>query len=142
MNTKKIISLAATLLITLSSVAQIPPIILGDSHVMLRMSKDARYVLLPVQEAEDIASIAVLNDRNDMVQRINVKLAVDRVDYWVPYELKAPASWTSSFMATADRRALWASSFAGKRLSSLTPSIPPTASASVLPTIIPRSMDG
>ena len=81
MNTKKIISLAATLLITLSSVAQIPPIILGDSHVMLRMSKDARYVLLPVQEAEDIASIAVLNDRNDMVQRINVKLAVDRVDY-------------------------------------------------------------
>lgn len=76
MNTKKIISLAATLLITLSSVAQISPIILGDSHVMLRMSKDARYVLLPVQEAEDIASIAVLNDRNDMVQRINVKLAV------------------------------------------------------------------
>ena len=63
MNTKKIISLAATLLITLSSVAQISPIILGDSHVMLRMSKDARYVLLPVQEAEDIASIAVLNDR-------------------------------------------------------------------------------
>ena len=88
MNTKKIISLAATLLITLSSVAQISPIILGDSHVMLRMNKDARYVLLPVQEAEDIASIAVLNNRNDMVQRINVKLAVDRVDYWVPYELK------------------------------------------------------
>jgi levanase/fructan beta-fructosidase len=102
MNTKKIISLAATLLITLSSVAQIPPIILGDSHVMLRMSKDARYVLLPVQEAEDIASIAVLNDRNDMVQRINVKLAVDRVDYWVPYELKGASLMDIEFHG--DRR--------------------------------------
>ncbi len=52
------------------------------------MQAGKKFLLLPVQESEDIASIAVLNSRNDMVQRLNVKLAVDRVDYWVPYELK------------------------------------------------------
>ena len=98
---KLIVTLVATLTCCLAE-AQIAPVILGDSHVMLRMSKDARYVLLPVQEAEDIASIAVLNDRNDMVQRINVKLAVDRVDYWVPYELKGASLMDIEFHG--DRR--------------------------------------
>ena len=98
---KLIVTLVATLTCCLAE-AQIAPVILGDSHVMLRMNKDARYVLLPVQEAEDIASIAVLNDRNDMVQRINVKLAVDRVDYWVPYELKGASLMDIEFHG--DRR--------------------------------------
>ncbi|MBR2253109.1 MAG: DUF4980 domain-containing protein, partial [Prevotella sp.] len=98
---KLIVTLVATLTCCLAE-AQIAPVILGDSHVMLRMNKDARYVLLPVQEAEDIASIAVLNDRNDMVQRINVKLAVDRVDYWVPYELNGASLMDIEFHG--DRR--------------------------------------
>ena len=67
--------------------AQVTPLVLGEKHAMLHVG-NSKYVLLPVQESEDIASIAVLNSRNDMVQRLNVKLAVDRVDYWVPYELK------------------------------------------------------
>ena len=67
--------------------AQVSPLVLGEKHAMLHVG-NSKYVLLPVQESEDIASIAVLNSRNDMVQRLNVKLAVDRVDYWVPYELK------------------------------------------------------
>ena len=62
--------------------------ILGEKHAMLRMPQDKKYVLLPVQETEEIAAIAVLDSRNEMVQRINVKLAIDRVDYLVPYELK------------------------------------------------------
>ena len=61
---------------------------LADNHAMLRVAEAAKYVLLPVQETEEIAAIAVLDQRNEMVQRLNVKLAVDRVDYWVPYELK------------------------------------------------------
>ena len=62
--------------------------VLADNHAMLRVTEAAKYVLLPVQETEEIAAIAVLDQRNEMVQRLNVKLAVDRVDYWVPYELK------------------------------------------------------
>ena len=63
--------------------------LLAENHAMLRVADaQAKYVLLPVQETEEIAAIAVLDGRNEMVQRLNVKLAVDRVDYWVPYELK------------------------------------------------------
>ena len=62
---------------------------LADNHVMLRVGNtQSKYVLLPVQEAEEIAAIAVIDGSNNTVQRMNVKLAVDRVDYWVPYELK------------------------------------------------------
>ena len=68
--------------------AQIKPIVLGDSHAMVKVKKGQRYILLPVQESEDIAGIAVVGEGNNMVQRINVKLAIDRVDYFVPYELK------------------------------------------------------
>ena len=77
--------LMAALLMTVSAQAQV---VLGDKHAMLKVEQGKKYVLLPVQETEDIAAIAVLNKHNEMVQRLNVKLAVDRVDYYVPYELK------------------------------------------------------
>ncbi|MBO6191639.1 MAG: DUF4980 domain-containing protein [Prevotella sp.] len=68
--------------------AQIKPIVLGDSHAMVKVKTGQRYILLPVQESEDIAGIAVVGEGNNMVERLNVKLAIDRVDYMVPYELK------------------------------------------------------
>ena len=68
--------------------AQVSPAILGDSHAMLKVNQAKKYLLLPVQETEDIAAISVLDNQNNMVQRLNVKLAIDRVDYFVPYELK------------------------------------------------------
>ena len=85
---KKILSFFVMLLATTITHAQMSPVVLGDSHAMVKITQNSRYVLLPVQESEDIAGIAVLNSQNDMVQRLNVKLAIDRVDYWVPYELK------------------------------------------------------
>ena len=72
----------------LAAKAQVTPMVLGEKHAMVRVENKAKYVLLPVQETEEIAAIAVLDARNEMVQRLNVKLAVDRVDYFVPYELK------------------------------------------------------
>ena len=63
-------------------------LILSDTHVMYRLEQDRKYLLLPVQEKEEIAAIAVVDARNEMVMRLNVKLAVDKVDYYVPLELK------------------------------------------------------
>ena len=83
---KLFLTLMALMTLTLAE-AQVKPMVLGEKHAMLRVG-GSKYVLLPVQETEEIAAIAVLDSRNEMVQRINVKLAVDRVDYWVPYELK------------------------------------------------------
>ena len=74
---------------TLTSVkAQQAPMILGENHAMLRISQDNKYLLLPVQEKVENAAIAVLGSNNDMVQRLNVRLAVDKVDYFVPLKLK------------------------------------------------------
>ena len=85
---KRIFLALLTMMAVTIAKGAVTPIVLGDSHAMLKMASGPRYILLPVQESEDIASIAVLGAHNDMVQRLNVKLAIDRVDYYVPYELK------------------------------------------------------
>ncbi len=77
----------AVMTLTLAG-AQVTPIVLGDKHAMLRVNQTQKYLLLPVQEAEDIAAISVLDGRNEVVKRLNVKLAIDRVDYYVPLEIK------------------------------------------------------
>ena len=68
--------------------AQVQPMVLGDNHAMVRVTKDAKYLLLPVQESEENANIAMLDEKNELVKRLNVRLAVNKVDYWVPLELK------------------------------------------------------
>lgn len=85
---KKLLLTMTVLLAATKMAAQVTPIVLGDSHAMLKTEQGKKYALLPVQESEDIAAIAVLDNHNNMVQRLNVKLAIDRVDYLVPYELK------------------------------------------------------
>ena len=76
-------------MLALTMQAQVKAIVLGDKHAMLKVKSEAgKYLLLPVQESEDIAAIAMLDANNNMVQRLNVKLAVNHVDYYVPYELK------------------------------------------------------
>ena len=85
---KLMMTLTAVLAAALTTQAQVRPQVLGDRHAMIRVEQGKKYVLLPVQESEDIAAISVVNDKNDMQQRLNVKLSIDRVDYFVPYELK------------------------------------------------------
>ena len=85
---KTVMMMVAAVLTSASAMAQVTPMVLGEKHAMLRVEQPTKYLLLPVQETEDIAAIAILNGKNEMTQRINVKLAVDRVDYYVPYELK------------------------------------------------------
>ena len=54
---------------------------------MQRVEVKNRYLLLPVQEREDNATIKVLSD-NQQVQKLNVRLAVDKVDYYVPLDIQ------------------------------------------------------
>jgi len=88
---KKLMTLMAVLLMAVTANAQ-NPMILGENHAMLRVMQGKRYLLLPVQEKEENAHIAVLDGRNEMVKRLNVRLAVDKVDYWVPLELMEGAA--------------------------------------------------
>ncbi len=68
--------------------AQVTPSILSDRHAMVRLSNAERYVLLPVEEKAEMANIRVLNN-NNTVETLNVRLAVDKVDYFVPLEINA-----------------------------------------------------
>ncbi len=82
---KKLFALMVIAMTFMGAKAQM---ILSDTHAMLKLQQGKKYLLLPVQEKEEIAAIAVVDARNEMVTRLNVKLAVDKVDYYVPLELK------------------------------------------------------
>ena len=83
---KKVTSLLAALFMATVAMAQAPQI-LGENHAMLKLEQSKTLLLLPVQEKAENAHIAVLDKRNEMVKRLNVKLAVDKVDYFVPLKI-------------------------------------------------------
>ena len=132
---KKTFLLLMAMLTALVTEAQVKPTVLGDRHAMLKVKQGERYLLLPVQESEDIAAIAVLNGRNDMVQRLNVKLAVDRVDYYVPYELKGAALLDIEFHGDRRQKGAVGEFVCWKEIRQ-------TASGSVLSITIRHSTDG
>ena len=62
------------------------PQVLGDRHAMLRLDANKKYLLLPVEEKEENAHVRVVKN-NQLVKTFNCRLAVDKVDYFVPYEI-------------------------------------------------------
>ena len=77
-----------TLLASLGLTAlQAQPQILGENHALLQVDAQKHYLMLPVQEREENAALRVIAD-NQQVQTLNVRLAVDKVDYYVPLDLK------------------------------------------------------
>ncbi len=59
---------------------------LSNNHCIYRISQESqnqKCLLLPVQESAEIANIKVIAD-NKQVKALNVRLAKDRVDYYVP----------------------------------------------------------
>ena len=84
---KKVVMALMSLLLTLAGAsAQDKLQVLGENHAMLRMDVSGKYLLLPVQEREENANVSVIVN-NQTVQKFNVRLAVDKVDYYVPLEL-------------------------------------------------------
>ena len=81
----KLFSLAASLLIATAASAQTPQF-LGEGHAIIKVDTQKKYLLLPVEEKEENSHIRVVKD-NQLVATINCRLAVDRVDYFVPLEV-------------------------------------------------------
>ena len=61
--------------------------VLNDNHVMMRFSTDKQYILLPVEESQNNDHITIIKD-NKAVQTLNVKLSVNKADYYVPLDIK------------------------------------------------------
>ncbi len=80
-----LITIAVAMLSTTASAQA--PMVLGDNHAMQRVDVSARYVLLPVEEREDMANVRVIVN-NEQCQSFNLRLAVDKVDYYVPLDIR------------------------------------------------------
>lgn len=59
---------------------------LGVNNTMVRITGAGKYLLLPVQESNDDAKVSVLAD-GKIEKTINVRLAKNKVDYFVPFDL-------------------------------------------------------
>ena len=59
---------------------------LSDTQAMKRIQTTNKYILLPVEESENLAHIRVIKD-NNVVKEFNCKLAVNKVDYSVPLDV-------------------------------------------------------
>ena len=60
---------------------------LSSNHCIYRISKPSNYLLLPVQEKAEMCNVKVV-DNNNQVKSLNVRLAVNHIDYYVPPALK------------------------------------------------------
>ncbi len=58
----------------------------GENHAVVRIDEPKRVLLLPVEERAPEAAIVVLAD-NRPERRLNVRLALNRTDYFVPLDL-------------------------------------------------------
>ena len=85
---KVLTTIVAALLMTTSVQAQVQPKVLSDNHAMVRLESSSKYVLLPVEEKAENASVRVIGKDNQALRKPNVRLAVDHVDYYVPLEIK------------------------------------------------------
>ena len=74
------------LLMAAGAPAQIAQKILGERHAMVKLETGKKYLLLPVQESQENAHIRVIKN-NQLIKTLNCQLAVDKVDYFVPYEI-------------------------------------------------------
>ena len=73
-------------MLALGTQAQVDKKILGERHAMIKLEQGKKYLLLPVEEKEEHAHIRVVRN-NQLVKTINCRLAVNNVDYFVPYEI-------------------------------------------------------
>lgn len=61
---------------------------LSPAHAMVKAEQGSKYLLLPVEEKADICHIRV-NANGKLEQTLNVRLAVDNIDYYVPLDLSS-----------------------------------------------------
>lgn len=68
---------------------------LGANHILLKIERPKRYVLLPIEEKAPEATVTVLAD-NRPVQRISVRLSLNKTDYFVPLDI---SGWSDRHVA-------------------------------------------
>jgi len=90
MNRIRILMLASAIIVQcITATAQdIVTEYLGEKHAMMRVHKSKSLLLIPIEEKEDNAHLDVIAD-NKLVHSLNARLAIDKVDYYVPVDISA-----------------------------------------------------
>lgn len=80
--------MAATVLASLAIAASAQDArFLSSNHCIYRINEQKNYLLLPVQEKAEMCNIKVVKN-NTQVKALNVRLASNHIDYYVPLDLK------------------------------------------------------
>lgn len=80
--------MAATVLASLAIAASAQDArFLSSNHCIYRINEQKNYLLLPVQEKAEMCNIKVVKN-NSQVKALNVRLASNHIDYYVPLDLK------------------------------------------------------
>ena len=80
--------MAATMLASLAIAASAQDtLFLSSNHCIYRINEQKSYLLLPVQEKAEMCNIKVVKN-NTQVKALNVRLASNHIDYYVPLDLK------------------------------------------------------
>ena len=81
-------TMAATVLASLAIAASAQDArFLSSNHCIYRINEQKNYLLLPVQEKAEMCNIKVVKN-NTQVKALNVRLASNHIDYYVPLDLK------------------------------------------------------
>lgn len=87
-NNIRLMALAAIITAGAIAAAAQKPQFLGDGHAIIKVDTQKKYLLLPVEEKEENAHIRVVRN-NQLVKTLNCRLATDKVDYFVPFEVES-----------------------------------------------------
>ena len=88
---RKTLFMFVLLLIGTWTWAQTPEIV-SRQRALVRVNQTSKYLLIPVQEQGINATVNVLGTDHKVVQTFSVRLATDRIDYYVPLELNGANS--------------------------------------------------
>ena len=81
---------------------------LGDGQSIVQIENQKKFLLLPVEEAAPEAKLYMIAD-NDVVRNMNVRLAINKVDYFVPVDLSGfdNKSLSFNFQLISDTAVCW-----------------------------------
>ena len=83
----KLIFACLAALVSINVSAQtLKPQVLSDSQVLLSVPTVKKYLLIPVEENANMDHVRVIAN-NNMVREFNVRLAVNKADYYVPLDV-------------------------------------------------------
>lgn len=79
---------------------------LGDGQSLLKITEQKKYILLPIEEASPESRLSMVCD-NEVIQTLNVRLAVTKTDYYVPIDLSGHRNISFNFHSVPDDAICW-----------------------------------